>query len=278
MIPLEDLYTDIIGKAQRGLGLTDAGLQSKTGLSQSQLAELKAGQFNEAALRAVAQALHLGTEPLLASARQAWRPASVTCSGLAQFNTVFEDMTVNAYLVWDETHHEAVAFDTGADAGPLLEFAKRRRLQIKYILITHTHDDHVADLSRLARATGAPAYVGNREPQLDGTNPFEAGKSFQVGALQVETRLTWGHAQGGITYVVRGLARPIAVVGDAIFAGSMGGGAVSYTAALRTNREEILALPPETILCPGHGPLTTVGEELQHNPFFTGESVAAMPK
>ena len=84
----------------------------------------------------------------------------------------------------------------------------------------------------------------------------------------MSARLTWGHAKGGITYVIDGLVTPIAVVGDAMFAGSMGGGMVSYQDALRTNREEILALPDHTILCPGHGPLTTVGEEKDHNPFF----------
>jgi glyoxylase-like metal-dependent hydrolase (beta-lactamase superfamily II) len=68
--------------------------------------------------------------------------------------------------------------------------------------------------------------------------------------------------------VVRGLARTVAIVGDAIFAGSMGGGAVSYQDALKTNRENILSLPDETVLCPGHGPLTTVGEQKKVNPFF----------
>jgi glyoxylase-like metal-dependent hydrolase (beta-lactamase superfamily II) len=57
-------------------------------------------------------------------------------------------------------------------------------------------------------------------------------------------------------------------VGDAIFAGSMGGGLVDYREALRTNRESIFTLPEDTVICPGHGPLTTVGEEKQHNPFF----------
>jgi glyoxylase-like metal-dependent hydrolase (beta-lactamase superfamily II) len=88
--------------------------------------------------------------------------------------------------------------------------------------------------------------------------------------LRVESRLTWGHSKGGITYLVRGLARPVAVVGDAIFAGSMGGGIVSYNDALNTNREQILTLPDETVICPGHGPLTTVGEEKRNNPFFAG--------
>jgi glyoxylase-like metal-dependent hydrolase (beta-lactamase superfamily II) len=73
---------------------------------------------------------------------------------------------------------------------------------------------------------------------------------------------------GGITFVVEGLERPVAIVGDAIFAGSMGGGMISYEDALRTNREKIMALSDVTILCPGHGPLTTVLEEKTNNPFF----------
>ena len=68
--------------------------------------------------------------------------------------------------------------------------------------------------------------------------------------------------------MVSGLSQLVAVVGDAMFAGSMGGGGVSYADALRTNRAEILTLPDETILCPGHGPLSTVGEQKAHNPFF----------
>ena len=102
----------------------------------------------------------------------------------------------------------------------------------------------------------------------DGAESFEAGRKFTVGALQIETRQTSGHSRGGITYVISGLPKRIAVVGESMFAGSMGGGMVSYADALRNNRENILTLPEDTILCPGHGPLTTVGEEKRHNPFF----------
>ena len=68
--------------------------------------------------------------------------------------------------------------------------------------------------------------------------------------------------------MIEGLDKPVAIVGDALFASSMGGGKVSYLDALRTTRNEILSLPDSTILCPGHGPLTSVAEELEHNPFF----------
>jgi glyoxylase-like metal-dependent hydrolase (beta-lactamase superfamily II) len=71
-----------------------------------------------------------------------------------------------------------------------------------------------------------------------------------------------------MTFVATGLARPIAIVGDSLFAGSMGGGTVSYKDAVQNNLEKILTLPDETIICPGHGPMTSVGEEKKHNPFF----------
>ena len=74
-----------------------------------------------------------------------------------------------------------------------------------------------------------------------------------------------------MTYFVTGLARPVAIVGDSLFAGSMGGGNVSYADAIQNNLDKILTLPDETIICPGHGPMTSVGEEKAHNPFFVGK-------
>src|ERR1017187_8405054 len=103
---------------------------------------------------------------------------------------------------------------------------------------------------------------------MGGAEVFADGKVWTVGGVKIEARRTSGHARGGTTFVVRGLGREVAVVGDALFAGSMGGGMVSYEEALRTNRESIFTLGDETIVAPGHGPLTTVGEEKLHNPFF----------
>jgi len=141
---------------------------------------------------------------------------------------------------------------------------------VKLILLTHAHADHVADLPRLREETGGNVFAPSRE-LVPGAEPVEEGKQFRLGSLEVDTQLTWGHSPGGMTYVVTGLARPIAIVGDSLFAGSMGGGNVSYQDALQNNLEKILTLPNETIICPGHGPMTTVGEEKEHNPFFAGK-------
>lgn len=266
-IPLEDNFTDIIGKAQRGLKWSDDELADRADVSLTELGRVKAGEFNESVIRKVAGSLNLSRTALVESAKKSWYPKPQALEGLAQFNTAWEDMTVNAYLVWDPATKEAAVFDTGADCGPILEGIQNNKLSVKLLLLTHTHPDHIADLARLKKETGAPAYVSQLE-KISGAEPFSEGHPFKLGRLNIETRQTSGHSAGGITYVIPGLAKSVAVVGDAMFAGSMGGGAVSYSDALANNRKKILTLPDDTILCPGHGPLTTVGEEKLHNPFY----------
>jgi hydroxyacylglutathione hydrolase len=266
-IPLEDSFADVIGKAQRGLKMGDDDLSARAGISVDRLTKIKLGEFDEASARKLAPVLDLAPNALVELGNKSWYPPSHEVAGLASFNTPYEDMTVNSYLVFNPQTKEAAAFDTGADASSMLQFAKENSLKIKLILLTHTHVDHIADLNRLKKETGAPVYVGELESFADAES-FPAGKSFSLGNLKIETRQTSGHAKGGITFVVSGLQKPVAIVGDAMFCCSMGGGMISYEEALRTNRQNILSLPNETILCPGHGPLTTVGEQKQHNPFF----------
>lgn len=268
MIPLEDNFTDIINKAMRGLKLTEHQVAESAGLEAKAVAALREGEWNDTVARRIAPVLGLGADALAGAGNKSWAPQPVAVEGLAQFNTPYEDMTVNSYLVYEPVSGAAVAFDTGADCTDMLATLGNHKLSLKLILLTHTHGDHIFDLDRLAEKTGAPAFVGDREP-IDGAEPFAAGRVFEVGAMRIESRLTWGHSKGGITYVVYGLPRPVAIVGDAIFAGSMGGGGISYESALLTNRSEILSLPDNTVICPGHGPMTTVGEEKLHNPFFS---------
>jgi len=265
-IPLEDKFNDIVGKSMRGFKLSDSEVAEKAGVSASAVQALRDGQWDEAVARQVAPVLGLKTAALVESGNESWQPKPIEIEGFAQFNTPYEDMTVNSYLAWDQSG-AAIAFDTGADCSDMLALIAEKKLTLKLILLTHTHGDHILELDRLKEKTGAPAYVGDREP-LDGAESFAAGRSFEAGSLKVSSGLTWGHSKGGITFVVNGLSQPVAVVGDAVFAGSMGGGGVSYGAALATNREQILSLSDDTIIASGHGPLTTVGEQKVHNPFF----------
>jgi hydroxyacylglutathione hydrolase len=270
MNALEDNIGDIIGKAQNGLRISDIELAEKARVDPTHIHKLRGSDFDELIVWRIAPVLNLAARALCDLATGNWHPAKVELDGLAQFASHYHGMAVNAYLVWDLKSRDAIVFDTGADCQEILDKIDKDKLSVKLILLTHAHPDHIADLARLVKQTGAPVYLSERE-SAPLAQPVPEGKKFRVGKLDIESRLTWGHSKGGMTYVVTGLKRPVAVVGDSLFAGSMGGGAVSYKDAVRNNLEKILTLPDETILCPGHGPMTTVGEEKEHNPFFAGQ-------
>lgn len=273
MIELEDFFEDVIGKTLRGTGISDGVLSFLTNVDQDQIAKLKNGEFEEVALRAIAPSLGLDANSLVELAQRAWRPEPVELDGLRQFNTVFDPdpddmMTVNAYLIWDPQTKEAALFDTGADCRPALAAVQELGLDLKHLFITHSHIDHIIDREKVAAAyPGIRVLVNAKEP-IAGAARFKVGDPFSIGTLRVTTRLTWGHSPAGTTYVINGLKRPVAVVGDALFAQSMGGGVISFKDALATNRSEIFTLEDQTVICPGHGPMTSVGEEKAHNPFF----------
>ena len=271
-VPLEDLFEDIIAKSMRGRHLSESELVEKTGVPRDVLARLCRGEFcDETALKKVAGALSLSPQALAMAASKVWRPRPVEVEGLTMFNTPYRDMRVNAFLVWDPASMTGATFDTGTDSRLLTDQAKERGIRIESLFITHTHNDHIADFDRLRAAVpSAKAYSNRAEPWPD-TETFSEGMVFQIGALRVKALTTNGHSRGGTTYVIQGLERPLAVVGDALFAGSMGGGMISFDDAWRNNREKILTLPDETVICPGHGPMSTVAEEKRNNPFFAAE-------
>lgn len=268
-IPLEDNFTDVIGKVQRGLKIDDATLAEKAGITPAELAAIKGGEVLESAILAIAPVLGLGRNSLLAMARREWYPKQLVFKrGFSMFNTQFEDMAVNSYLVWDGKTRLAAAFDTGANAQGMLDTIDSEGLTLGYIFLTHTHDDHIADLARLA-ATKAEIWASELEPvDFPGARTFQENAHFHLGELSIKTLFTTGHSPGQTTYYISGLSWPLAIVGDSIFASSMGGSATHFEAQLRHNRNKILKLPLDTVLACGHGPLTTLKEEKQHNPFF----------
>ncbi len=277
-IPLEDQFTDVLGKARRGLRLSESQLAQKAGVGLEAVEAFQGGKLDDAdSIARIARALDLYAPALLDLARGEWTPGDVTQPPtLAAYNQPFGgDMTVNFYLAWDQDGGRAAAFDTGGDCQAILKTLREKRLKLDAIFLTHTHEDHIADLDRLKAETDAPVYVSELEP-LDGATLIEDGERFMVGGLTITARLTPGHSPGGTTYVIAGLTPGVAVVGDAMFSASMGGVAPEkYAGALAANRAHILSLPEDTVICPGHGPVTTVGKEIKHNPFYAaGEAKA----
>lgn len=270
-IPLEDNFTDVLGKAQRGLKLPDRTLATRAGITAADLAALQRGEIREHALRAVATVLRLGPDALVSLARKEWYPEQpVFPRGFAMFNTDYEGMGVNSYLVWDSHTRHAAAFDTGATAEPMIDTLRAEGLTLRYLFLSHTHEDHIADLPRLAGATGAEVWSSEREPAAyPGARTFKENAHFHLGDIAIKTLLTSGHSPGQTSYYITGLSWPLAIVGDSLFAGSMGGGLVSYEEQFRNNRQKLLCLPGDTVLACGHGPLTTLRQEKKYNPFFT---------
>ena len=265
---LEDFHDDILGKAMRGQGIGKNEMAQRLGVGKPEIEAILSGEVDEKLIHAMAGELELDGSKLIRSAKKEWSPPSVELSGLKQICSAYGDMIVNSYIVWDEVSRNAWVFDTGTDAQPILAFIEEKKLKVYAIFLTHTHRDHIACLDTLLGETGSPPVYVHKLELLDGCIPIEEGYEHSIGSLSLRASHTHGHSAGGITYLINGLSTPVAIVGDAIFAGSMGGGMVSYADALQTNREKIMSLPDETVLCPGHGPMTTVGEEKKNNPFF----------
>lgn len=270
---LEDHAGDLIRKARSMAGVPVGAAATATGLDVANYRVLeREGKISAGTnLRAVARLVGLDADKLERLAR-GWRPAPVELaqwSSLRCITTADADMSVNCFLVWDEATRAAALFDTGFDAAPVLAMIERERLRLEHIFITHGHSDHVEGLVTLrGKFSGARVHWNGANAAGSRNQP---GEAVSVGRLSVTHRLTPGHAEDGVTYVIHGWPNPapaVAVVGDALFAGSVGLSPAGWEVARTAIAKEILSLPSATLICPGHGPLTTVGEELGNNPFF----------
>lgn len=275
MLALEDNVGDILGKARRGLGLSHGELARRAGCDESALRSWESGNSapEDAVVSRLARTLQLEPSRLIEIARLRWKPAPTAESVLKHFSQItssYGNMLVNAYLTWDGATHEAALFDTGTDLAQIGEAIRSRSLKLKYLFFTHTHPDHVALLEEIQRGWKPEVITSKGEFVYHATVAAE-GRAFQVGSIRVEVLETEGHSPGGLSFVLQSAdkhAPLIAVVGDALFAGSVGGPKFSYERLLRNLRTKILTLPDDAVLAPGHGPMTTVGEEKSHNPFF----------
>ena len=272
---LEDHLGDILRKARIMTNGQSADIAKAAGLAETELAALESsGQCKEKInFPALAAALALDTKKLEAIA-SGWLPAKVDTQQWREIRTVTtrdpDGMAVNCYLIWDEVQRDAALFDTGLDAQPVLNLIAAEGLVLRHIFITHSHYDHVEALPKIREAfPKARIHTGSKNAPVDQRN--KNSEIIHLGGLRITHRETPGHAEDGVTYLIGNWqedAPHVAIVGDTILAGSMCHGNGQWEIARQKIREQILTLPAETLLCPGHGPLTTVAEEKAHNPFF----------
>ncbi len=271
---LEDHVGDIIRKARAMSNVPLEAAATAAGLTAAELAALEESGQAVKPVNYAALAPLLGLHPgKLESIAQGWVPAQKDLSlwrELRWLTTTAGGMAVSYYLVWDEVSREAAVFDTGWDARPALELIADNHLQLRHLFITHGHEDHVAAVGAVREAfPKVRLHATSRQVPVDQRN--RPNDFIHLGSLRITHRDTPGHAEDGTTYIVGTWpedAPHVAIAGDAIFAGSIGRGNQSWDLARQKVREQILTLPPETLICPGHGPLTTVAEEKAHNPFF----------
>lgn len=255
-------------------GVSSATAAAAAAISENELSALEMNGAVPAKINfaALGKILGLNAQKLEGIAG-GWLPSPADLSQWREirvFSSSGEGLTVNCYLVWDEVTRDAALFDTGLDAQPILDCIAAEQLSLRHVFITHSHFDHVEALPKIRAAfPKVRIHSGSKSAPVDQRN--KPAEIIHLGGLRVTYRETPGHAEDGVTYMVGNWqedAPLIAIVGDAIFSGSMGNGNGQWDLAKQKVREQILTLPSDTLLCPGHGPLTTVAEEKAHNPFF----------
>jgi glyoxylase-like metal-dependent hydrolase (beta-lactamase superfamily II) len=174
----------------------------------------------------------------------------------------------NTYLVAAGPNADAFLVDAGGPLDRLFAKADEHGLTVTHVLLTHHHGDHVAELGAALERWPQAQVLAHPEERVPGTTgDLNPGEELDVGGLTVKALHTPGHTAGMLSLLVGGEV----FTGDTLFKGSVGGvrapGSTSFADIKRSIMDVLLALPPETVIRPGHTDPTTVADELEHNPF-----------
>ena len=181
------------------------------------------------------------------------------------------DWLSNAYLLGDAEGGTAVVVDSGGPAGPLLEAVERHGLDVQFLLLTHHHQDHVAEnhVWKERHRVKILAHPLEAERLLDVDLTIEPGETIEAGGLRIEPLHTPGHTAGMLSFVVNG---EHVFTGDTLFKGSVGGvrahGSTSFEDLRHSIMDVLMELPHETSVHPGHTDPTTIGDEWERNAFI----------
>ncbi|MGF1529761.1 MAG: MBL fold metallo-hydrolase [Puniceicoccaceae bacterium] len=279
---LIDPCEDILQKAQMGSSIPTRQLAEKLGFDLQLLRSLRTGidvEAHRAVIVRLSQELALDESSLIESCCGSWLPRPVEIGGLEQFITPFRDFHVNHFLVTCPRSGESILFDTGTESSVLSGMLARRGLRLRRCYLTHGHLDHIAQLDFLRRRVQDLEVIAHPDCPVPVDRSIEAGQFDEFGGLKIEVRPGTAHRNDLLTFAIEGLEKPVLIAGDSIFAGSIGsirtGNRQDYLDSLENVRRYILCGEPDTVICPGHGPMTTVGEELLHNPFFASSKTLA---
>jgi hydroxyacylglutathione hydrolase len=273
--PLEDELGDVLEKALRLANLGPDALAARAGVDVARVRDALdyRPDFSADEIRRLAAALGLNEVGLAALAAGRYPLpdiASLPCC-LYPLRTPHGVGVANAYLVADCPQAHGLLFDTGPDAATLRRVWPARIRKIDAIFLTHAEAEHIGGLAELRAenpdvAIHAPAGAG-----VPGARPLGEGEVVEVAGFTVRAWSTPGHAAAHNCYEVRATRAPAGVAllvsGDLLFAGSAGGCYFSAPLLREGLRRLFAGLPDETVVAPGHGPLTTLGHERKFNPF-----------
>jgi hydroxyacylglutathione hydrolase len=274
-IPLEDEVGDVLEKAMRGAGINLEALAEGAAVPAARIRDAVDYRSDLGCdeLRRLAGVLGLNEVGLcaLGAGRYPLPEIAAPPFRLWPLRMRHGIGVANAYLVAEPGAAQGILFDTGAGIATLEAAWPAEISAVAAIFLTHVEGEHAGGLGAVLARFGAPAVFIPRGASAPGGRPAGEGEAKVFGALEVVAYSTPGHAAAHNCYLVRTPAvtdRPgLLVSGDLVFAGSAGGGYFSPR-QLRAQLRRILdVLPPETVIAPGHGPLTTVENELKFNPF-----------